>query len=126
MSLELLKRQTAAYLTMTYPAMKDPSLIVEECFDNASNAFSETFMLQFRPETWGKITLTYHIHFLETGVDITIGEIFSEVIRDSINLKRMDFLTQSLAQRRAFSQGQTPKPRVVPSLKVVKTDQPVK
>lgn len=124
MSLEILKQQTAAYLEITYPTLDDASMIVEECFDNALNSFSESFIGLFHPNAWGKITVIYHKHFLETGVDISIGEIFSVAIRDSINTSRMDFLTQSLAQQRAYEKNH-PKDHKADqktSLKVIKNN----
>ena len=125
MTFDELKQQTKAYLDICYPSLENSSPLVEECLDNALKSFSKEFICHFRPESWARITLTYHTHFLETGVDITVGEIFSVVIRDSIKNNRMDFLTQSLAQEKAFQQkNQTADQSTekIPSLSIVKPE----
>lgn len=119
-----LKQQTKSYLDICYPALENSSPLVEECFDNALQAFSKEFICQLRPESWARITLTYHKHFLESGIDISIAEIFSVVMRDSIQNNRMDFLTQSLAQDKAFKRQQEERDKKptkkAPKLSIVK------
>ncbi|MFK8068323.1 MAG: hypothetical protein AB8D52_08760 [Gammaproteobacteria bacterium] len=123
MNYDELKKQTVAYMAICYPSMENLSPLVDECFDSALESFSREFICRFRPEAWAKATIVYHMHFLDTGIDISIGEIFSVVIRDSIQNNRMDFLTQNLAQQKAFDQKYTSEPSnsKTPSLSVVKS-----
>ncbi len=103
--LDQLKQQTCFCLQLMAPELGDASPLVEECFTDAQKYFRNNFILQFRPEAWAKITLTYYKHFLDTGCDVTVAEIVAVVVRDAIGTNRMDFLTLNLAQQKRL---QTP------------------
>lgn len=98
MNLDELREQTYCCLNLIAPELGDSSVLVDECLANARKTFSVEFIRQFRPAAWARITLIYHKHFLDSGTDNSIEEIFAEVIRDSLCTKRMDFLTMQLAQ----------------------------
>ncbi|MFW1676636.1 hypothetical protein ACFVYJ_02485 [Pontibacter sp. JAM-7] len=98
--LEQLRQQTCFCLQLMAPELGDASSLVDECFSDAQKYFKDTFICQFRPEAWAKITLTYHKHFLDTGCDVSIAEIVAVVVRDAIGTNRMDFLTLNLAQQK--------------------------
>lgn len=117
MELADLQKQTVFCLQMQAPDLGDTTPLVEECFSSARKVFTPDFMLMFRPEAWAKITLSYHTHFLDTGCDITVAEMFVEVVRDAISTNRMDFLTLNLAQHRRYRDAH--KEDESPQLKVI-------
>lgn len=116
MDLDQLHEYTCLHLRLLAPQLDDVSLLVDECIANALKAFKPDFICQFSPEAWAKITLIYHKHFLDTGCDVSVGEIFAAVVRDAIDTKRMDFLTLNLAQHKRETRHKPPKK---PQFKVV-------
>lgn len=124
MPLEDLRRQTCACLAMRYPEIDDPSRLVDECFASAQKSFRHEFMLRFRPEAWAQITIVYFKHFLDTGIDVDIGEIFHTVLRDAVQTSRMDMLTLQLAQQKEAERLVSPPVQRAPNLSIVRTDTP--
>lgn len=117
MDLDTLRDQAAAYLALRCPELTDGAeQLVDECLANAKASFRTEFICLLSPQAWARITIIYTKHFVDTGCDVSIGEIFAAVIRDSINISRMDILTQDLAQRK---QDQA-EHRKKPSLTVIK------
>ena len=101
MDLDTLRDQACAYLALRHPELKDGAAqLVDECLANAQKSFKNDFICRLSPQAWGRITIIYFKHFIDTGCDVSIGEIFAAVIRDSINISRMDMLTLDLAQRK--------------------------
>lgn len=124
MPLEDLRRQTCACLALRYPEIDEPARLVDECFANAQQSFRSEFMLRFRPETWAQITIVYFKHFLDTGIDVGIGEIFHAVVRDAVQTSRMDMLTLQLAQQKEAEQLTSPAASRAPILSIVRNDTP--
>ncbi|MGB0203775.1 MAG: hypothetical protein ACPF9K_01860 [Neptuniibacter sp.] len=102
MEIDQLRDQTCCCMELLAPELGDCSQLVDECLADARKSFRDSFICQFRPEAWAKITFVYHKHFLDTGCDVSVAEIIAEVVRDSIKSNRMDFLTMSLAQHKQF------------------------
>ncbi|MFY0676618.1 MAG: hypothetical protein K6L74_03635 [Neptuniibacter sp.] len=102
MEIDQLRDQTCFCMELLVPELGDSSQLVDECLADARKSFRDSFICNFRPEAWAKITLIYHKHFLDTGCDVTVAEIFAEVVRDSIKSNRMDFLTMNLAQYKQY------------------------
>ncbi len=117
MDTEGLSEHICAQLQILAPQINDASLLVEECLANARKYLTDDFIVMLSPLAWAKITLTYHKHFLDSGVDISIAEIITAVLRDSITTNRMDMVTLSLAQQ---AQEMNRSDASTPSLKVVK------
>jgi hypothetical protein len=97
MDLNKLRRQTTAAMRLWAPQLGDASLLVDECLADAEKSLGRGLILSLSPQVWAKITLIYHKHFLDTQSDVSVVEMVAEVIRDSIETKRIDFLTQNLA-----------------------------
>ena len=114
---EWLREQASAYLAMRYPELKEGAAqLVGECLANAQASFRNEFICRLSPQAWARITLIYFKHFVDTGCDVSIGEIFATVIRDSININRMDMLTLQLAQEKLDQAPHKKKP----SLTIIK------
>ncbi len=108
MSVEELILQTRAYMSLSCPELGDCAGLIEECMESAQQAFTDEFICQMDHRVWAKITLNYHQQFLQTGCDISVGQMLAESIRDSIRTNRIDFLTQELAQQNLYQQLQRP------------------
>ncbi|MEJ2406858.1 MAG: hypothetical protein P8171_21695 [Candidatus Thiodiazotropha sp.] len=104
MELDRLRDQSIASIRIWAPELGDASLLVDECLASALKTFSKEFVCGLSPQAWAKITIIYHKHFLDTESDVSVGEMVLEVVRDSIDTKRMDFLTQNLAVRKSYEQ----------------------
>jgi hypothetical protein len=117
MDLGQLRERTCTSLLLLAPQLEDPSPLVDGCLENARRAFRDEFLGLLSPDAWAKVTLVYYKHFLDTGCDISIAEIVAAVVRDSINTKRMDLLTLSLAQHKRERREKAHGP---PSLTLVK------
>lgn len=125
MELEELRRQTCACLAMRFPEIDEPARLVDECFANAQKSFRNDFLLRFRPEAWAQITIVYFKHFLDTGIDVEIGEIFYTVVRDALNTSRMDMLTLQLAQQKEAERPASPAAASrTPTLSIVRPSSP--
>ena len=117
MDIDTLREQTCMTLGLLCPELQGGApRLVDECFSSARLSLRPEFMCLLSPQAWAKITLIYFKHFVELGSDVSIGEIFAEVIRDSINISRMDMLTLDLAQKKRDA----PAPAKRPTLTVVK------
>lgn len=105
------------------PELGDCSQLVDECLADARTSFRNSFICQFWPEAWAKITVVYHKYFLDTGCDVPVAEIIAEVVRDSIKSNRMDFLAMSLAQHKQFQKAHSDwhSKQAKPCLSVVKS-----
>jgi len=120
MDIDSLRDQTVAYLALRWPELQEGApQLVDECFASARKSFRNEFICQLSPQAWARITLIYFKHFLDTGSDVSVGEVFAAVIRDSINLNRLDMLTLDLAQQKQEQAEHQKKT----SLKVVKKDE---
>ncbi|MEJ2619988.1 MAG: hypothetical protein P8163_06920 [Candidatus Thiodiazotropha sp.] len=108
MDLDILRCQTTAAMRLWAPQIGDASLLVDECLADAEKSLGRELMLSLSPQIWAKITLIYHKHFLDTQSDVSVVEMVAEVIRDSIETKRIDFLTQNLAVKLRYEK-QRPK-----------------
>ena len=105
MNLDLLRNQACASLALSLPQLDgDVSRLVDECLADARKSFRDEFILQLGPVAWATITLIYFKHFLDTGCDVSVAEIVTEVVRDSIRTSRMDMLTLQLAQDKLVAQ----------------------
>jgi hypothetical protein len=105
MELDRLRDQITASIAIWAPELGDASLLVDECLNSALKSFSKAFVCSLSPQTWAKITIIYHKHFLDTQSDVSVGEMVAEVVRDSIDTKRIDFLTQNLALRKSYERN---------------------
>lgn len=120
MDFDTLRNQACAHLALRCPELKEGAAkLVDECLANARISFRDEFICRLSPAAWARITIIYVKHFVDTGCDVSIGEIFAAVIRDSINISRMDMLTFDLAQQK-LDQAEH---RKKPSLTVVKDQQ---
>ncbi|QID19323.1 hypothetical protein G3580_17900 [Nitrogeniibacter mangrovi] len=120
MDLDTLRAQATAHLILHTPALeRGAAQLVDECLASARKAFHTDFIRQLGPQAWAEITLIYFKHFVDTGVDVPVGDMFAAVIRDSIHIRRMDMLTLALAQHKQAAAAQAHKP----TLSVVKDDQ---
>ena len=119
MDLDTLRHQASTYLALRCPELKEGAAqLVDECLANAQLSFRNDFICRLSPQAWARITIIYFKHFIDTGCDVSIGEIFAAVIRDSINISRMDMLTLELAQQKLDQAEQKKKP----SLTIIKDE----
>ena len=116
MTIDELSEHAYAHLKVLAPKIEDPAFLVDACITNARKYFRDEFITELSPDAWARLTLLYHKHFLDSGQDISIAEIISEVVRDSINTKRMDMVTLNLTQKKIQESQNTGGP----SLKIVK------
>lgn len=98
MDLDELREAACAHLRLRLPPGNDPAQLVDECLSSARRSLRDEFILQLGPDAWAQIALAYVTAFLDTGNDVSVGEIFALVIRDSVHLKRLDILAQQAAQ----------------------------
>ncbi len=105
MELGKLRDQTTAVIRLWAPQLGDASMLVDECLASALKSFGREFIGSLSPQAWAKITLIYHKHFLDTESDVSVGEMVAAVVRDSIDTKRIDFLTQDLAEKRRYAKA---------------------
>ena len=117
MTLAELHERICMNMQILMPDLEDATMLVDECLDSAARSFTNEFILQLSAEAWARITLIYHKHFLDSGHDISVGEIISAVIRDSLITNRMDMVTLSLAQKITENAETTSK---APALSIVK------
>lgn len=101
MDFDELREQACVSLRMLLPQADDPSRLVDECLSSARRSFRDEFILSLSPAAWARIALVHVTTFLDTGADVSVGDICASVLRDSINLRRMELLAQGLAQTRA-------------------------
>lgn len=104
MELEKLRDQITTCIRVWAPQLGDASMLVDECLTSALRSFRPDFVGSLSPQVWARITIIYHKHFLDTGGDVAVGEMVAAVVRDSLDTKRIDFLTQNLAQRKRHGQ----------------------
>lgn len=120
MDFDELRDQTCASLRLLLPEAGDSSRLVDECLSSARRSFKDEFILRLSPAAWARISVIYITTFLDTGADVSVGEICAAVLRDSININRMGILAQDLGQIRAEAR---PKPRgEAPTLSLVRSD----
>jgi len=117
MNIKELREQSSVHLKLLAPQIEDVTFLIDVCLNNANKYFRDDFICLISPEAWAKITLIYHKHFLDSGNDISVAEIITAVIRDSINTKRMDMVTLQLSQHKNNPPENKTK---TPSLKIVK------
>lgn len=98
MNFEELRQRTCASLFLLLPQAGDSSKLVDECLNSARLSFRDEFILRLSPEAWARISLTYATTFLDSGTEVSVGEIVAAVLRDAININRMEMLAQQLAQ----------------------------
>lgn len=101
MDFDQLRDQACANLRLLLPQAGDSSRLVDECLSSARHSFKDEFILQLGPAAWARISLIYATTFLDNGADVSVGEICALVLRDSININRMNMLAQQLGQSRA-------------------------
>jgi hypothetical protein len=116
MDLDKLRSQTMAAMRLWAPQLGDTSLLVDECLADAEKTLGRGLILSLSPQAWAKITLIYHKHFLDTQSDVSVVEMVAEVIRDSIETKRIDFLTQNLAVKLRYEKQRSKRQNVELSL----------
>ena len=104
MELDKLRDQITACIRIWAPELGDASMLVDECLASALKSFSKEFVATLSPQVWAKITIIYHKHFLDTESDVSVGEMVAAVVRDSVDTRRIDFLTQDLALRKRHEQ----------------------
>jgi hypothetical protein len=102
MDLHNMRSKTVVVLRLLAPQLGDASQLVDECLADAETSFGREFILSLSPQVWAKIALIYHKHFLDTQSDVSVAEMVAEVVRDSIDSKRIDFLTQNLAMKKSY------------------------
>ncbi len=113
MELEHLRAEASAHLALLVPPLSgDAARLVDECLESARKAFRDEFIRQLSPTAWARISLIYVTHFAETGTDLPVADIVAAVVRDSLHTRRMDMVTQSLAQERADSHAAHPAPEL--------------
>jgi len=119
MNVEQLKEQTCASLARLHPELADGAAqLVDECFASAARSLLPEFLVRLSPPAWARIAVLYAGSFAETAADVSIGEIFAEVLRDALNIQRMQMLALELAQRKA---DEAPRPKT-PRLALVRKD----
>ncbi len=117
MELDELQEQASCCLALLCPGLQAQAPeIVRQCLVSARTAFRNEFILQLSPQAWARISLSYFTHFVDTGSDVSVGEMFATVMRDSIHLNRLDLLIQDLAQKKQAEVEE----RKRPSLSVVR------
>jgi hypothetical protein len=104
MELDKLRDQITTCIRIWAPELGDASMLVDECLASALKSFSRDFVGSLSPQAWAKVTIIYHKHFLDTESDVSVGEMVAAVVRDSIDTRRIDFLTQNLAVRKRHEQ----------------------
>lgn len=119
MNFEELRQRTCSSLFLLLPEAGDSSKLVDECLSSARIAFRDEFILQLSPEAWARIALTYATTFLDSGIEVSVGDIAAAVLRDAIHINRLDMLAQQLAQSKegeqAVSSTSPPKLTVIKS-----------
>jgi hypothetical protein len=118
MELDELRDQVTTCIKIWVPELGDASLLVEECLASARRSFSHAFVCSLSPQLWAKITIIYHKHFLDTQSDVTVGEMVAAALRDAVDTKRIDFLTQNLALQKRYEQSRAE--RAASTLSLVK------
>lgn len=121
MDFDELRDKTCASLRLLLPRVEDSSRLVDECLASARRSFRDDFILRLSPAAWARISQVYATTFLDTGADVSIGDICAAVLRDSITLNRIDLLAQQLGQAKA---QEAPKPAAAPAptLVLVRSD----
>ena len=104
MELDKLHDQITICIRIWAPELGDASMLVDECLASALKSFSRDFVGSLSPQAWAKITIIYHKHYLDTESDVSVGEMVAAVVRDSVDTRRIDFLTQDLALRKRHEQ----------------------
>ena len=117
MLIEDLSDNICTQLHILAPQIEAPALLVNECLLDARKHLRDEFITMLSPYAWAKITLIYHKHFLDSGIDISVAEIVIAVIRDSLTTNRMDMVTLALSQQKKEPIQES---YSVPSLKIVK------
>ncbi|MGC2166172.1 MAG: hypothetical protein WA632_09190 [Gallionella sp.] len=118
MDFDELRDLACASLALRMPQIEGSSRLVDECLTNARLEFRDQFILRLSPEAWARISLIYATTFLDTQADVSVAEIAAAVLRDSINISRMEMLAQQLAQDKL---GESPAQKASsPRLTVVK------
>jgi len=119
MNFEELQQRTCASLFLLLPQAGDSSQLVDECLSSARLSFRDEFILQLSPEAWARISLIYATTFLDSGIEVSVGEIVAGVLRDAIHIHRLDMLAQQLALSKEGEQtGTSASP---PKLTVIKS-----
>jgi len=118
MDFDDLHQRTCVSLRLLLPQAGDSSRLVDECLSSARRSFKDDFILRLSAQAWARISLTYATTFLDSGVDVSIGEIVATVLRDAIHLGRIEMLAQQLAQSKAHSADANASP---PKLTVIKS-----
>ena len=117
MNFEELRQHTCASLHLLLPQAGDSSKLVDECLSSARLSFRDEFILRLSPEAWARISLIYATTFLDSGTEVSVGEIGAAVLRDAINIRRLEMLAQQLAQSKEGEQtgtrASTPKLTVI-------------
>lgn len=119
MKLDELREHAIAHLRLLLPGAGDPSQLMDECLASAQRSFKVDFICSLSPEAWARIALIHCKHFLDTGCDVSVGEMVAVVLRDSVHIGRLDMLTQQLACDKSPEPEEGHKPRV-PTLRLVK------
>lgn len=101
MDFDELRDQTCASLRLLLPQLADSSRLVDECLASARRSFRDEFILRLSPAAWARISQVYATTFLDTGADVSVGEICVAVLRDTISLNRLELLAQQLGQAKA-------------------------
>jgi len=107
MNFEELRQHTCASLHLLLPQAGDSSKLVDECLSSARLSFRDEFILRLSPEAWARISLIYATTFLDSGTEVSVGEIGAAVLRDAINIRRLEMLAQQLAQSKEGEQTGT-------------------
>ncbi len=122
--LDRLRDQACACLAMMLPAESgNPSQLVDECLTSARRTLRDEFILQLSPQAWAQLALIYTTHFLDSGVDVPMGDIVAAVVRDALHTRRLDMVTSRLAQERQAVHFSAPEPvrASAPVLRLVKS-----
>ena len=119
MDFDELRDQICISLRLLLPQVDDSSRLVDECLASARRSFRDEFILRLSPAAWARISQIYAATFLDTGADVSVGEICVAVLRDSISLNRLDLLAQQLGQAKALEP--TKPPGEPPSLSLVRS-----
>lgn len=114
MDFDELRDQTCASLRLLLPQVENSSRLVGECLASARRVFRDEFILRLSPAAWARISQVYATTFLDTGADVSVGDICAAVLRDSINLNRLDLLAQQPGQTRPVG--------APPSLTLIRSD----
>lgn len=121
MTIDELRERACACLRLRMPPDNDPAQLVDECLSSARRSLRDEFILLLSPEAWARISLTYVTTFLESETDVSVGEIFAMVLRDSVQINRMDMLAQQLATARKDEARQASARAQGPRLSVVRS-----